>query len=117
MAGMVADWTVDSQAMIEQAGAGFPTATDLADWLTRVKGKPFRVAHHIAGTIVKRAEELNLSLEKLPLAEMRTIEPAITEDVFDVLSIAASVNSRQSFGGTAPNRVREQTQYWKERLK
>jgi argininosuccinate lyase len=66
---------------------------------------------------VKRAEELNVPLEKMSLDEMRKIEPAITEDVYSVLSVAASVNSRQSFGGTAPVRVREQIAYWHERLK
>jgi argininosuccinate lyase len=116
MTGMVSDWTVNRQAMRSKAMAGFPTATDLADWLTRIKDKPFRAAHRIAGAIVKRAEELNLPLEKIPLREMQAIEPAVTAEVFDVLSIAASVDSRQSFGGTAPARVREQIRYWRERL-
>ena len=116
MAAMVADWHVDKEAMLACAENGFLTATDLADWLTRVAGKPFRAAHRIAGAIVKRAEELQLSLEKLPLAEMHQIEPAITGEVYQVLSIAASVNSRQSYGGTAPARVREQIHYWRERL-
>jgi len=116
MTGMVADWTVDKDAMFARAQAGFPTATDLADWLTRAKGKPFRAAHRIAGAIVRRAEELNLPLEKLALVEMQKIDPAIAIDVFDVLSIAASVKSRQSFGGTAPERVREQVRYWREKL-
>jgi argininosuccinate lyase len=116
MSGMVSNWSVNRDAMRGRAQAGFPTATDLADWLTRVKGIPFRGAHRIAGQIVKRAEELNLALEKVPLAEMQRIEPAVTADVFDVLSIAASVHSRQSFGGTAPTRVREQIQFWREKL-
>jgi argininosuccinate lyase len=114
--GMVSDWSVNKDAMRMRAQAGFPTATDLADWLTRVKGVPFRSAHRIAGRIVRRAEELNVALEKMPLAEMTKIEPAITADVFEVLTVAASVNSRQSFGGTAPARVREQVQYWREQL-
>jgi argininosuccinate lyase len=116
MSGMVSDWSVNRDAMRGRAQAGFPTATDLADWLARVKGIPFRAAHRIAGQIVKRAEELNLALEKVPLAEMQKIEPAITADLFDVLPVAASVHSRQSFGGTAPVRVREQIQYWREKL-
>jgi argininosuccinate lyase len=116
MAGMAADWKVQEDAMRAAAEAGFPTATDLADWLVRVPDMPFRAAHRIAGAIVKRAEELNLTLEKLPLAEMQKIEPAITNDVFSVLSVAASVNSRQSSGGTAPERVREQIRFWRERL-
>jgi argininosuccinate lyase len=116
MTGMVADWHVNNEAMLEHAQSGHPTATDLADWLVRVLDKPFRVAHRIAGTIVKRAEELNLPLETLPLAEMKNIEPEITDDIYSVLSVAASVNSRQSFGGTAPARVREQIAFWRERL-
>ena len=117
MTGMVADWRIDEEVMLGHAQSGHPTATDLADWLTRVPGKPFRAAHHIAGRIVKRAEELGVPLAALPLEEMQKIEPAITREAFDVLSVAASVNSRQSFGGTAPNRVREQIAYWQERLK
>jgi argininosuccinate lyase len=117
MSGMVADWTVDKKAMLVQAQAGYPTATDLADWLVRVLNKPFRVAHHMAGAIVKRAEELNLPLEELPLAEMQKIEPLITGDVFAVLSVPASVASRKSLGGTSPDRVREQVAYWRERLR
>ena len=83
----------------------------------RVLKKPFREAHHIAGSIVKRAEEMGVALDKLPLAEMQKIEPAITEDVFAVLSLEASVNSRMSLGGTAPARVKEQIAFWKEKLK
>jgi argininosuccinate lyase len=116
MSGMVSDWSVNAEGMRMRAQSGFPTATDLADWLTRVKGAPFRTAHRVAGQVVKRAEELDLALERVPLAEMQKIEPAITSDVFDLLSVAASVNSRQSFGGTAPVRVREQIQYWREKL-
>ena len=116
MTGMISDWSVNKDAMRMRAQAGFPTATDLADWLTRVKGIPFRTAHRIAGQIVKRAEELNVALERVPLAEMQKIEPAITGDVFEVLTVAASVNSRQSLGGTAPIRVREQIEYWREKL-
>jgi argininosuccinate lyase len=116
MTGMVSDWRVNAGAMRARAQAGFPTATDLADWLTRVKGIPFRGAHRIAGQIVKRAEELNLALGTVPLAEMQKIEPSISADVFDVLSVAASVHSRQSFGGTAPARVREQILFWRDKL-
>jgi len=116
MTGMVADWHVNKQNMFALASNGYPTATDLADWITRTLGKPFRTAHRIAGTIVKRAEELNLPLEKMPIEEMRKIEPGIAEDVCSVLTVAASVNSRQSFGGTAPARVREQVAFWKSRL-
>ena len=83
----------------------------------RVLKKPFREAHHIAGAIVKRAEELKCDLDKLPLSEMQTVEPAIGTEVFEVLSLDASVGSRMSFGGTAPARVREQIAFWKEKLR
>jgi argininosuccinate lyase len=117
MAGMVEDLKPNAAAMRRAAEAGYPTATDLADWIVRQLGKPFREAHHIAGAIVKRAEELGLSLDKLPLAEMQKIEPAIAAKVYDVLTLDASVKARKSFGGTAPERVREQVQFWREKLK
>jgi argininosuccinate lyase len=117
MAAMFADLTVNEGAMRSAAEAGYPTATDLADWIVRSLKKPFREAHHIAGSIVRRAEELNLPLEKLPLAEMQAVEPAITQEVFAVLPLEASVKSRMSYGGTAPDRVREQLRFWKEKLR
>jgi argininosuccinate lyase len=117
MAAMIADLEAQPDAMRAAARAGYPTATDLADWLVRVLKKPFREAHHIAGAIVKRAEQLQLDLDKLPLAEMQKIEPAITADVFAVLGLDASVASRLSLGGTAPARVREQIAFWREKLK
>ncbi len=117
MAAMIADLKAVPQAMRRAAEPGYPTATDLADWLVRVLKKPFREAHHIAGSIVKRAEEAGVTLDRLSLTDMQKIEPAITKEVFDVLSLESSVNSRMSFGGTAPNRVREQIAYWKVQLK
>jgi argininosuccinate lyase len=116
MAAMIADLTADAKKMRAAAEPGYPTATDLADWLVRVLKKPFREAHHVAGSIVKRAEEKGVTLEKLPLAEMQKFDSAITKDVLDVLSLEASVNSRMSLGGTAPPRVREQIAFWKEKL-
>jgi argininosuccinate lyase len=117
MAAMIADLTADTAKMRAAAEPGFPTATDLADWVVRVLKKPFREAHHIAGSIVKRAEEKGVTLDKLPLAEMQGIEPAITGKVFDVLSLESSVHSRMSLGGTAPDRVKEQIHFWREKLK
>jgi argininosuccinate lyase len=116
MAGMIEDLRANDKAMRRAAEAGYPTATDLADWVVRVLGKPFREAHHIAGAIVKEAETKGLALDKLPLADMQKIEPGITKDVYAVLSLEASVHSRLSFGGTAPERVREQILYWREKL-
>jgi argininosuccinate lyase len=117
MSAMVADMKVNPKAMRKAAEEGYPTATDLADWIVKTLKKPFREAHHSAGVIVARAEALGVSLEKLPLAEMQAIEPALTQEVYSVLSLEASVKSRTSFGGTAPERVREQVNLWKEKLK
>jgi len=117
MAAMAADLTADPARMRAACEPGFPTATDLADWVVRVLKKPFREAHHIAGSIVKTAEEKGVTLDKLPLADMQAVEPAITAEVFKVLSPEASVNSRMSLGGTAPARVKEQLAHWKGVLK
>jgi argininosuccinate lyase len=117
MAGMAADMKANPSKMRAAAEAGYPTATDLADWLVSKLNKPFREAHHIAGSIVKRAEEKGVTLEKMPLAEMRQVEPGITSEIVAVLSLEASLNSRTSFGGTAPVRVREQISFWQEKLK
>jgi argininosuccinate lyase len=117
MAAMMADLTANPERMAAACEAGYPTATDLADWVVRVLKKPFREAHHIAGSIVKAAEDAGVGLDKLPLADMQKIEPAITDEVFKVLSLESSVNSRMSLGGTAPARVREQLAYWKGILK
>jgi len=116
MKGMVADMTPDAVAMVAWAGAGHATATDLADWLVRTHGIAFREAHHITGAAVKRAEALGLTLADLPLAELQALEPRITEDVYEVLTPAASVASRTSFGGTAPAQVRAQIDRWKALL-
>ena len=90
----------------DAAARGYSTATDLADWLVRTLGVPFRRAHHVTGVIVKRAEALGRDLASLPLAEMQAVEPTITRAVYDVLDIDRSVASRNSYGGTAPDRVR-----------
>jgi argininosuccinate lyase len=103
--GMVLDLTANTAAMQAAAERGFSTATDLADWLVRVLGLPFREAHHVTGSLVKRAEEQGVQLSQLPLAEMQAIDKRITEAVFDVLDVASSVASRTSFGGTAPANV------------
>ena len=105
-AGMVRDMQPCRERLRDAAGQGFATATDLADWLVRVAGLPFRRAHHATGSIVRRAEALGCTLAELPLAELRAVEPAITDAVYDVLDAARSVASRTSFGGTAPEQVR-----------
>jgi argininosuccinate lyase len=116
MTGMVADLTPDVARMKKAAGAGYATATDLADWLVRTLGLPFRQAHRITGRIVAAAEEAGLPLHRMPLARLREIEPRIGEDVFSVLSVEKSVKSRTSFGGTAPKNVRAQARKWLRRL-
>ncbi|MBO6903050.1 MAG: argininosuccinate lyase [Rhizobiaceae bacterium] len=117
MAGMVGDMEVNKPAMKKAAGAGFATATDLADWLVRVAGLPFREAHHVSGRAVALAEKTRRPLDKLTLEEYRNIHPAITDEVFSVLSVSSSVRSRASYGGTAPSEVRRQIRYWRKRLK
>ena len=116
MAGMVRDLAPDTARMREAAGAGFSTATDLADWLVRALQLPFRTAHHVTGRLVSRAEAKGVDLAGLSLAEMQAEEPRITADVFSVLSVDASVASRTSFGGTAPANVAAQAARWLERL-
>ncbi len=116
MTGMVSDLTVDAEAMRRAAGSGYSTATDLADWLVREANLPFREAHHATGAAVALAENKGCDLADLPLADLRTINPAITQAVYDVLTVDASVASRRSFGGTAPEEVRRQVAWWRERL-
>ncbi|TWG90393.1 argininosuccinate lyase [Mesorhizobium sp. J18] len=116
MTGMVGDMTVNAAAMKRAAGSGYSTATDLADWLVREAGLPFREAHHVTGRAVALAEEKRCGLEKLSLEELQAINPAITVDVFSVLSVGNSVKSRTSYGGTAPGEVRRQIRYWRKRL-
>ncbi|MDA4845813.1 argininosuccinate lyase [Hoeflea poritis] len=116
MTGMVGDMQISAQAMKAAAGAGYSTATDLADWLVREAGLPFRDAHHVTGKAVALAEEKGCGLADLPLEDIQKINGAITESVFDVLSVDASVASRTSFGGTAPANVREQINWWRGRL-
>ena len=107
MTGMVLDFKANEAAMREAAAAGYSTATDLADWLVKNLGLPFRKCHHITGKIVKLAEEKNCRLDALSLADMQTVEPAITKDIFTVLSVDNSVASRTSIGGTATANVRQ----------
>ena len=112
MTGMVADLTPDVARMKKAAGEGYATATDLADWLVRTLKMPFREAHHVTGRIVAAAAEQSVPLHRLPLAAMQAIEPRITDDVSQVLSVANSVKSRVSYGGTAPKNVRAQAKKW-----
>jgi argininosuccinate lyase len=116
MDGMVRDMTANRDALAAAAGSGFSTATDLADWLVRVLGLPFREAHHVTGTLVAMAEGAGVDLPDLSLDQMRSVHPGITQDIFAVLGVDNSVASRISYGGTAPAQVRAQIARWKEML-
>lgn len=116
MTGMVGDMTINVAAMKKAAGSGYSTATDLADWLVRTLGLPFREAHHVTGRAVALAETKRVGLEKLTLEDLQSIHEGISQDIFSVLSVQNSVKSRTSFGGTAPSEVRKQIRYWKKRL-
>ncbi|MEL6679405.1 MAG: argininosuccinate lyase [Pseudomonadota bacterium] len=116
MTGMVRDLRPVPASLREAAASGFSTATDLADWLVRALGLPFRDAHHITGALVKMAEDAGVDLPDLTLDQMRSVHGEITEDVYSVLTVEASVASRTSYGGTSPVRVREQIARWQEIL-
>ena len=116
MTGMVGDMTANRDALAAAAASGFSTATDLADWLVRTLNLPFRDAHHVTGTLVAMAEKKGCDLPDLTLTDMQSVHPAITKDVFDVLGVINSVNSRTSYGGTAPDQVRTQVARWQAAL-
>ena len=116
MTGMVSDMTANRESLAAAAGSGFSTATDLADWLVRELNMPFREAHHVTGALVALAEGKGCDLADLSLAEMQGVHAQITAGVYDVLTVEASVASRQSYGGTAPVRVREQIARWRGQL-
>jgi argininosuccinate lyase len=115
MTGMVTDMTIRTDKMKAAAGSGYSTATDLADWLVREAGLPFRDAHHVTGNAVAMAEKKGCDLAELSLEELQSINAAITADVYNVLTVEASVASRKSFGGTAPSEVRKQIAWWRAR--
>jgi argininosuccinate lyase len=116
MTGMVSDMTANREALAAAAASGFSTATDLADWLVRALGLPFREAHHVTGTLVAMAEKQGVDLPELTLSQMRSVHPGIRAEVFGVLGVENSVRSRTSYGGTAPERVRAQIARWRRSL-
>ena len=116
MEGMVRDMTANVAVLEAAAASGFSTATDLADWLVRELGLPFREAHHVTGSLVALAEAKGCDLPELSLSDMQGVHAGIRADVFDVLGVRNSVASRMSYGGTAPDRVRAQIARWKEKL-
>ena len=113
MSGMVADMQANVPSLEAAAATGFSTATDLADWLVRELGLPFRDAHHVTGTLVAMAEAKGEDLPDLTLAQMQSVHAGITNGVFDVLGVRNSVASRVSYGGTAPDQVRARIAEWK----
>jgi argininosuccinate lyase len=117
MTGMVADMEPQVKTLKAAAMTGYATATDLADWLVKELKMPFRDAHHVTGRIVALAEKKGVRIDELTLAEMQAIEKRISKDVYKVLSVEASVASRESFGGTAPANVRREVRRWKRFLK
>jgi len=114
MTGMVTDMTANRASLATAAASGFSTATDLADWLVRELGLPFREAHHVTGSLVAMAEKAGIDLPDLTLEQMQSVHSGIRADVFDVLGVENSVRSRMSYGGTAPEQVRAQIARWKE---
>ncbi|MFZ3033577.1 MAG: argininosuccinate lyase, partial [Parvibaculum sp.] len=116
MTGMVSTLTVNEDAMRAAASRGFSTATDLADWLVRTLGLPFRQAHHVTGALVAMAEKKGVDLDALTLDEMKGVEPGITNEIYSVLGVDNSVASRISFGGTAPENVRAAAAKWRKLL-
>lgn len=116
MEGMVRDMSADPDVLTAAASSGYSTSTDLADWLVREAGLPFREAHEATGRLVAIAEAENKELQELTPEQMKSVHKAITDQVRDVLGAESSVRSRTSFGGTAPERVREQVVLWRERL-
>ena len=117
MTGMVQDMAPNEAEMRKSAASGFSTATDMADWLVRTLKMPFREAHHVTGSLVALAEEKGCDLPELALADMQKIEPRITRQAYKVLTVEASVASRTSFGGTAPENVAREAKRWLKLLK
>ena len=105
LAGMVRDLKANPERMLAVASADYSVATDLADWLVRKVGLPFRQAHHVTGRLVGIAADKGVDLDKLSLSEMQAVEPKIDRGVYRVLTVEASVNARKSLGGTAPANV------------
>lgn len=114
--GMIRDMTANTKQMRALAGSGYSTATDIADWLVRVLKVPFRTAHHVTGRLVAKAEEKGVDLADLSLAEMQAEEPGITDDIYSVLTVEASIASRTSEGGTASTNVLREARKWQEAL-
>ena len=112
---MMAGLTVKADAMERAALKGYATATDLADYLVK-QGLAFRDAHEIVAHAVKTAQAQGIDLSALPLEALRQFDARIGEDVYEVLSLAGSLNARNILGGTAPAQVRAQVARHRARL-
>ena len=113
---LIDNMKVKKTNMYEAASNGFSTATDMADWFVRELGMPFREAHSLTGKFVEIASEKNIKLNELNLCDLTRVEPKINESVFKVLSPHSSIESRNSFGGTASREIKRQIRFWKRRL-
>ena len=116
MTGMIQDLTPNAERLREAAGHGFSTATDLADWLVREAGLPFREAHHITGALVKKAEDADCDLADLTMDDLQSVSVVFKPEVYSVLGVDNSVESRASYGGTSPRAVSGQIARWREEL-
>ncbi|MCE4223028.1 argininosuccinate lyase [Methylobacterium sp. C25] len=116
MTGMVRDLQPVAEVMKRAAGSGYATATDLADWLVRELGMPFREAHHVTGRLVGLASKQGIGLEELTLPAMQEVEPRLTDAIYDILGVENSVKSRTSYGGTSPVNVKAQAERWLQEL-
>ena len=113
---MIRDMTPVADAMLAALEQGFPTATDLADYMVRELDMPFREAHHASGAIVAAAAAKGVDIETLTLAELQAIEPRIKPNIIGKLTVASAVAGRTSFGGTAPDEVRARIADAKQRF-
>jgi len=116
MEGVIKDLSPNKENLLRAASLGYSTATDLADWLTRELKIPFRESHYITGKIVSHAFENSIKLIEVPLSIMKRLEPRITNDIYKVLDVKYSVESRKSFGGTCPEEVKNRCDDWRGRL-
>jgi argininosuccinate lyase len=114
-AGMIADMRPNAENLRAATQKGFITATDLADWLVRVGGMPFREAHHVTGRLVKLAEDAGGDLPDLSLEAMQDVDGRIDASIYEVLTVDRAVASRTSEGGTAPDNVRAAVRAARER--
>ena len=101
------NFTPNKKQMIELANTGYLTATDLADYLVKNHSMPFRKAYKVTANIVNFAEKKKKNLDQLTLAELKKIEPKLSNDVLKVFDLKNSVNSKKSYGGTSFDNIKK----------